>query len=126
MLTSPAHARDGDRAGEELEKSASVLHRRLPAGGRDLAALGLSRGGDRNRCTQEWDSGVVRGVATLASAFSSQCATLISRYNVVAVGRRSRAYSSFYHGRPDNEGKKITWRDGLRGVCFTLRYGLAG
>jgi hypothetical protein len=26
----------------------------------------------------------------------------------------------------DDEGKKITWRDGVRGVWCTLRYGLVG
>jgi glycosyltransferase involved in cell wall biosynthesis len=29
-----------------------------------------------------------------------------------------------YHGRTYAEGKKITWRDGVRGVWCTLRYGL--
>ncbi len=31
-----------------------------------------------------------------------------------------------YHGRTYAEGKKITWRDGVRGVWCTLRYGLFG
>ena len=31
-----------------------------------------------------------------------------------------------YHGRTYAEGKKITWRDGVRGVWCTLRYGLGG
>jgi glycosyltransferase involved in cell wall biosynthesis len=31
-----------------------------------------------------------------------------------------------YHGRTYAEGKKITWKDGLRGVWCTLRYGLGG
>jgi len=31
-----------------------------------------------------------------------------------------------YHGRPYAEGKKITWKDGIRGVWCTLRYGLGG
>jgi glycosyltransferase involved in cell wall biosynthesis len=31
-----------------------------------------------------------------------------------------------YHGRTYHEGKKITWRDGIRGVWCTLRYGLGG
>ena len=29
-----------------------------------------------------------------------------------------------YHGRTYAEGKKITWRDGVRGVWCTVRYGL--
>jgi glycosyltransferase involved in cell wall biosynthesis len=29
-----------------------------------------------------------------------------------------------YHGRTYAEGKKITWKDGIRGVWCTLRYGL--
>jgi hypothetical protein len=29
-----------------------------------------------------------------------------------------------YYGRTYAEGKKITWKDGLRGVWCTLRYGL--
>ena len=31
-----------------------------------------------------------------------------------------------YHGRTYAEGKKITWKDGVRGVWCTLRYGLLG
>jgi len=31
-----------------------------------------------------------------------------------------------YHGRTYAEGKKITWKDGVRGVWCTLRYGLGG
>jgi len=31
-----------------------------------------------------------------------------------------------YHGRTYAEGKKITWKDGVRGVWCTLRYGLFG
>jgi glycosyltransferase involved in cell wall biosynthesis len=31
-----------------------------------------------------------------------------------------------YHGRTYAEGKKITWKDGIRGVWCTLRYGLLG
>ena len=31
-----------------------------------------------------------------------------------------------YHGRTYAEGKKITWKDGFRGVWCTLRYGLGG
>ena len=31
-----------------------------------------------------------------------------------------------YHGRTYAEGKKITWKDGIRGVWCTLRYGLGG
>ena len=31
-----------------------------------------------------------------------------------------------YHGRTYAEGKKITWKDGMRGVWCTLRYGLGG
>jgi glycosyltransferase involved in cell wall biosynthesis len=30
-----------------------------------------------------------------------------------------------YHGRTYAEGKKITWKDGVRGVWCTLRYGLS-
>jgi len=30
-----------------------------------------------------------------------------------------------YHGRTYAEGKKITWKDGIRGVWCTLRYGLS-
>jgi Glycosyl transferase family 2 len=29
-----------------------------------------------------------------------------------------------YHGRTYAEGKKITWKDGIRGVWCTVRYGL--
>jgi glycosyltransferase involved in cell wall biosynthesis len=29
-----------------------------------------------------------------------------------------------YHGRTYSEGKKITWKDGIRGVWCTVRYGL--
>jgi glycosyltransferase involved in cell wall biosynthesis len=31
-----------------------------------------------------------------------------------------------YYGRTYAEGKKITWRDGLRGIWCTLRYGIRG
>jgi hypothetical protein len=31
-----------------------------------------------------------------------------------------------YHGRTYEEGKKITWMDGIRAIYCTLRYGLLG
>ena len=42
--------------------------------------------------------------------------------------RRWRIYEVpiSYHGRTYAEGKKITWKDGVRGVWCTLRYGLGG
>ena len=40
--------------------------------------------------------------------------------------RRWRIYEVpiSYHGRTYAEGKKITWKDGIRGVWCTVRYGL--
>jgi glycosyltransferase involved in cell wall biosynthesis len=43
---------------------------------------------------------------------------------VARAGWRVYEVPVSYHGRTYAEGKKITWKDGLRGVWCTLRYGL--
>ena len=43
---------------------------------------------------------------------------------VARAGWRVYEVPISYHGRTYAEGKKITWKDGVRGVWCTLRYGL--
>jgi glycosyltransferase involved in cell wall biosynthesis len=43
---------------------------------------------------------------------------------VARAGWRVYEVPISYHGRTYAEGKKITWKDGLRGVWCTLRYGV--
>jgi glycosyltransferase involved in cell wall biosynthesis len=43
---------------------------------------------------------------------------------VARAGWRVYEVPISYHGRTYAEGKKITWRDGVRGVWCTVRYGL--
>jgi glycosyltransferase involved in cell wall biosynthesis len=43
---------------------------------------------------------------------------------VARAGWRVYEVPISYHGRTYAEGKKITWRDGVRGVWCTIRYGL--
>jgi glycosyltransferase involved in cell wall biosynthesis len=43
---------------------------------------------------------------------------------VARAGWRVYEVPISYHGRTYAEGKKITWRDGVRGVWCTLRYGI--
>jgi glycosyltransferase involved in cell wall biosynthesis len=45
---------------------------------------------------------------------------------VARAGWRVYEVPISYHGRTYAEGKKITWRDGIRGVWCTLRYGVLG
>ena len=45
---------------------------------------------------------------------------------VAKLGCRIYEVPIDYHGRTYAEGKKITWKDGVRGVWCTLRYGLGG
>jgi glycosyltransferase involved in cell wall biosynthesis len=45
---------------------------------------------------------------------------------VARAGWRVYEVPISYHGRTYAEGKKITWRDGVRGVWCTVRYGLFG
>jgi glycosyltransferase involved in cell wall biosynthesis len=44
---------------------------------------------------------------------------------VARAGWRVYEVPISYHGRTYAEGKKITWKDGIRGVWCTLRYGLS-
>jgi glycosyltransferase involved in cell wall biosynthesis len=45
---------------------------------------------------------------------------------VARAGWRIYEVPISYHGRTYAEGKKITWKDGVRGVWCTVRYGLFG
>ena len=66
---------------------------------------------------------VLRGLTLRENRFGFEAEVTAK---VARAGWRIYEVPISYHGRTYAEGKKITWKDGVRGVWCTLRYGLGG
>ncbi len=74
-------------------------------------------------CYKVFRAEVLRGLTLREDRFGFEAEVTAK----VARGRwRIYEVPIAYHGRTYAEGKKITWKDGVRGVWCTLRYGLGG
>jgi glycosyltransferase involved in cell wall biosynthesis len=72
-------------------------------------------------CYKVFRADVLRGLTLYEDRFGFEAEVTAK----IARGRwRVYEVPISYHGRTYPEGKKITWKDGIRGIWCTLRYGL--
>jgi glycosyltransferase involved in cell wall biosynthesis len=72
-------------------------------------------------CYKVFRAEVLRGITLCEDRFGFEAEVTAK----IARGRwRIYEVPISYHGRTYAEGKKITWKDGIRGVWCTVRYGL--
>jgi glycosyltransferase involved in cell wall biosynthesis len=76
---------------------------------------------DMETCYKAFRSDVVKGMRLRSERFGIEPEITAK---VARAGWRVYETSISYHGRKYEEGKKITWRDGVKAVVAILRYGL--
>jgi len=76
---------------------------------------------DMETCYKAFRSEVLKGMRLRSERFGIEPEITAK---VARAGWRVYETSISYHGRKYEEGKKITWRDGVKAVVAILRYGL--